>query len=306
MGRWGKKLAVGLIIGFVVVLATPTLPGADADPAQPLTGTLKKVHDTGVVAIGYREASIPFSYLNSRGEPIGYSIDLGRAIVEGIRDELDGQPLTIKFVLVTSESRMPAVLQGEIDLECGSTTNNAARQQQVAFSPVMFVAGTKLLVRRGSPIQSFRDLKGRTVVVTAGTTNEQTMHRLADQLSLDVHLVTGKDHEASFGQLATGQADAFAGDDALLYGLVAKHRAQGDFIVVGDFLSYDPYGIMFRKDDPQLARVVNRVFQELAQSRELEYTYNRWFLEKLPDDGRLNLPMSAQLQEIFRMLGAPD
>lgn len=306
MDRWGKKVTVGLVIGFVVALATPTVPGMDTDPAQPLTGTLKKVHDTGVVAIGYREASIPFSYLNSRGEPIGYSVDLGRAIAEGLRDELDGQPLTIKFVPVTSESRMRALLQGEIDLECGSTTNNTARQQQVAFSPVMFVAGTKLLVRRGSPIESFRDLKRKTVVVTAGTTNEQTMRGLANTLGLDVDLVTEKDHEASFSQLAIGKADAFAGDDALLYGLLAKHRAQAEFVVVGDFLSYDPYGIMFRKDDPQLAQVVNRVFQELAQSRELEYTYNRWFLENLPDDGRLNLPMSAQLQAIFRMLGAPD
>src|SRR5689334_15665189 len=174
MVRWGTKIMVGLVIGFVVAMAmaTTTMLGADADTIQQLAGTLKKVHDTGMVAIGYREASIPFSYLNSRGEPIGYSIDLGRAIVEGISNELDGQPLKIKFVLVTSESRIPAVLNGEIDLECGSTTNDTTRRNQVAFSPVMFVAGTKLLVRRGSPIQSFRDLNGKTVVVTAGTTNE--------------------------------------------------------------------------------------------------------------------------------------
>ena len=148
---------------------------------QELSGTLKKVHDSGTVIIGYRESSIPFSYLNARGEPIGYSIDLGRAIVDAMSNELNGQTLKIKFVPVTSESRIGAVKSGEVDLECGSTTNNTERQKEVAFSPIMFVAGTKLLVKRESPIQSFRDLNGKSVVVTAGTTNEQAMRKLAEK-----------------------------------------------------------------------------------------------------------------------------
>ena len=273
---------------------------------QELSGTLKKVHDSGTVSIGYRESSIPFSYLNARGEPIGYSIDLGRAIVDAMSSELNGQTLIIKFVPVTSESRIGAVKSGEVDLECGSTTNNTERQKDVAFSPIMFVAGTKLLVKRESPIQSFRDLNGKSVVVTAGTTNEQAMRKLSEKFGIKINLVVAKDHEESYQQLATGKVDAFAGDDILLYGFIAEHKAGNDLAVVGDFLSYDPYGIMFRKDDLELADLVNRVFREMAQSRDLEYTYERWFLKKLPSGETLNLPMSAQLDEIFRVLGAPD
>jgi len=301
------RTAGRFIFCLLVSLIVPAARAAETtNGAEELTGTLKKVHDTGTVVIGYRESSIPFSYLNSRGEPIGYSIDLGRAIVDGISNELDGQTLKIRFVPVTPESRISAVVNGEIDLECGSTTNNAQRQKQVAFSPVMFVAGTKLLVKRDSNIQSFHDLNGKTVVVTAGTTNEEAMHRLSDKFSISMHLITGIDHEESYEQLATGKADALAGDDVLLYGLIAKNRTSQNFMVIGEFLSYDPYGIMFRKDDPQLAKVMQRVFQEMAQSRDLEYTYKRWFLSKLPSGETLNLPMSAQLQEIFRALGAPD
>lgn len=301
------RTAGRFIFCLLVSLIVPAARAAETtNGAEELTGTLKKIHDTGTVVIGYRESSIPFSYLNSRGEPIGYSIDLGRAIVDGISNELDGQTLKIRFVPVTPESRISAVVNGEIDLECGSTTNNAQRQKQVAFSPVMFVAGTKLLVKRDSNIQSFHDLNGKTVVVTAGTTNEEAMHRLSDKFSISMHLITGIDHEESYEQLATGKADALAGDDVLLYGLIAKNRTSQNFMVIGEFLSYDPYGIMFRKDDPQLAKVMQRVFQEMAQSRDLEYTYKRWFLSKLPSGETLNLPMSAQLQEIFRALGAPD
>jgi ABC-type amino acid transport substrate-binding protein len=152
--------------------------------------------------------------------------------------------LKIKFVPVTSESGIPAVLNGEIDLECGSTTNNSQRQAQVAFSPVMFVAGTKLLVKSGSPIEAFRDLGGKPVVVTAGTNNEQAMRQIMDRFAIDCRLVTAKDHADSYDQLATGHVDALAGDDVLLYGLMADHHAKGSFSVVGDFLSYEPYGIM--------------------------------------------------------------
>jgi ABC-type amino acid transport substrate-binding protein len=273
---------------------------------QELTGALKKIHETGTVVIGYRESSIPFSYLNTRGEPIGYSIDLGRAIVDAISNELNGQTLKIKFVLVTSESRIGAVKNGEVDLECGSTTNNTERQKEVAFSPIMFVAGTKLLVKRSSPIQSFRDLNGKRVVVTAGTTNEVAIRNLTEKFGIELSLVLARDHNASYELLASGKVDAFAGDDVLLYGFIAVHKAGDDLEVRGDFLSYDPYGIVFRKDDPELADLVNRVFREMAESQDLRHTYDRWFLKKLPGGETLNLPISTQLDEIFRTLGAPD
>jgi ABC-type amino acid transport substrate-binding protein len=273
---------------------------------QELSGTLKKIHETGTVVIGYRESSIPFSYLNTRGEPIGYSIDLGRTIVDAISNELNDQPLKIKFVPVTSESRIGAVKNGEVDLECGSTTNNTDRQKEVAFSPIMFVAGTKLLVKRGSPIQSFRDLNGKSVVVTAGTTNEVAIRNLTAKFGIQFNLVLAKDHNASYELLASGKVDAFAGDDVLLYGFIAVRKAENDLDVRGEFLSYDPYGIMYRRDDPELADLVNRVFRGMAESRDLQYTYDRWFLKKLPSGETLNLPISAQLDEFFRALGAPD
>lgn len=275
-------------------------------PADELTGTLKKIHDTGVVTLGFREDSIPFSYLNARHKPIGYSIDLGRAIVDEISNELGGQPLTIQFVPVTPETRIKAVVAGGIDLECGTTTTNAERRKQVAFSPIMFIAGTKLMVKRGSPIHSFRDLKGKKVAVTTGTTNEKAMHRLSDQFHLGIHFVASHTHDESYAQMAAGNVDAFATDDCLLYALIAKNKSGDSLTVVGDFLSYDPYGIMFRKDDALLAAVVDRTFHQLAVALELGYTYNRWFTRKLPSGEDLNLPMSPQLEEIFRTLGAPD
>jgi ABC-type amino acid transport substrate-binding protein len=300
MTRYRHTIWVFLLAAFAGCGVVGSLNG------QELSGTLKKIHDTGTVVIGYRESSIPFSYLNSRAEPIGYSIDLGHAIVDAISSELNGQALKIKFVPVTSESRIAAVKDGDIDLECGSTTNNSERQKEVAFSPIMFVAGTKLLVKRGSPIQSFRDLNGKSVVVTAGTTNEQALRNLAEKFGLMITIVVAKDHAESYRQVADGKVDAFAGDDVLLYGFIAERKAGNDFVVIGDFLSYDPYGIMYRKDDPALADLVNRVFREMAESRELEHTYDQWFLKKLPSGVTLNLPMSAQLDEIFRALGAPD
>jgi glutamate/aspartate transport system substrate-binding protein len=161
-------------------------------------------------------------------------------------------------------------------------------------------------VKRGSPIQSFRDLSGKSVVVTAGTTNEEAMRKLSEKFGIPINLVLAKDHEESYETLASGRVDAFAGDDVLLYGFIAERKSGNDFMVTGDFLSYDPYGIMYRKDDPELAELIDRVFREMAASRDLEYAYDRWFLKKLPGGVTLNLPMSAQLNEIFRALGAPD
>ena len=271
-------------------------------PEGVLAGTLQKVRASGEVAIGYREASIPFSYLSPRGAPIGYSIDICRAIVDTMSTEV-GRDLVIKWVPVTSDNRFKAVTSGQVDLECGSTTSNLERKKVVDFSPVIFVAGTKLLVKKGSPIKSFRDLAGRSVVVTTGTTNESALRDLVAKFKLNTAIATGRDHADSYAQLVEGKVDAFATDDVLLYGFIALNRAQDQLTVVGEFLSYDPYGIMFRKDDPQLASVVAKTLHDLGASRELEQTYNKWFLRQLPTGSRLNLPMSAQLTEIFRIMG---
>ncbi len=291
-----------LCLALILLLAGTGAVQAQSDTTL-LTGTLAKLHQSGVVSIGYRESSIPFSYLSARGEPIGYTIDLCKLVVDAIADEL-GRSLAIKWVPVTSESRIPAVASGQIDLECGSTTNNLDRQKQVAFSPTFFVSGTKLLVRKDSPIRSFRDLAGKRVVVTAGTTNEKTMRELATRFKIDMALSVAADHTASYAQLAGGGADAFATDDVLLFGLLAQNKAQADYTVVGDFLSYDPYGVMFRKEDPAMARLLNDTFHELAENGEIERRYERWFLRKLPSGVSLDLTMSPQLQTLLQTMAA--
>ncbi len=278
---------------------------AQAEPEAPLqlTGTLLKARSSGAITIAHRESSIPFSYLSARGEPIGYSIELCRKLVEAIGETV-GRELEIKWLPVTSESRIDAIVSGKADLECGSTTSNLERQKRVAFSPTIFVSGTKLLVRNGSPIASFRDLAGKAVVVTAGTTNEQTMRDLARKFTLDYRLLVSRDHAQSFAQVVDGKADAFATDDVLLYGLIAKNAARGKYVVIGEFLSYDPYGIMYRKGDPQLARLVNDTFRELSEDGEVERQYKRWFLKRLPSGESIDLPMSPQLESLVRAMAA--
>jgi ABC-type amino acid transport substrate-binding protein len=271
-----------------------------------LTGTLKKVRDTGAITLGYRESSIPFSFLNPVRRPIGYSIDLCNEIVDEISAELGGREIEVRYKPVTSENRIPVLLSGEIDLECGSTTSNHARQKDVAFSPIFFVAGTKLLVKRGSHINSLRDLRGKTVVVTAGTTNEAAIRAIDEKQKLGIKLTVAKDHADSYARVTSGAADAFATDDVLLYGLIATSKSSADYKVVGEYLSYDPYGLMYRKADPDLADIVDRTFQHLAETRELVRLYNRWFQMRLPTGEQLGIPMSPQLEEIFHLLGLPD
>jgi glutamate/aspartate transport system substrate-binding protein len=284
--------------------ATQT-PSASPGPPGALTGTLRAASERGRLTLGFRESSLPFSYLNPLRQPIGYSIDLCLAVVDAVREEL-GREVAVDWRPVTPETRILELVAGRIDLECGSTTVNAEREKQVAFSPVFFVAGTRLLVRRDSPIRGFADLAGRTVVATAGTTNLEAVRTLAARQRLAVTVVTEPDHAQSFNRLAAGQADAFALDDVLLYGLVATVPGGGNFRVSGPLLSFEPYGLMFRRDDPAFASLVGRTFERLAQSRELGEIYGRWFNRRLPTGELLNLPMGPQLTELFRMLGAPE
>src|SRR6266850_1030248 len=229
-----------------------TTAAAAQTAAEGLSPTLANIKKTQIVRLGYRESSPPFSFMDPSNRPIGYSLELCEAIVEEIGIEVDDANLRIEYVKVTSDDRIPAVVQNKIDLECGSTTANAERGKQVAFSPLMFVAGTKLMVPKASTISGPTDLKGKTVVVTKGTTNEQTIHNIDKKFALGFNLVTTADHEQSYQMLVDGKADAFATDDILLYGLIARHKAQDKFRVTGEYLSYDPYGIMFRKGEPQL------------------------------------------------------
>jgi glutamate/aspartate transport system substrate-binding protein len=291
--------AGGLLLAACLVASAAS---AQSNGGEGLSPTLANIKKSGTVRLGYRESSPPFSFLDQANRPIGYSLELCEAVVDEIGVEVDDPNLKIDYVKVTSDDRIPAVVQNKIDLECGSTTANAERGKQVAFSPLMFVAGTKLMVPKASTISAASDLKGKTVVVTKGTTNEQAMHAVDKKLGLGLKIVASPDHEQSYQMLVDGKADAFATDDILLYGLIARHKSQDKFRVTGDYLSYDPYGIMFRKGEPELNAVVERAFRKLGTNHDLLPLYNKWFVSRLPTGEKLNVAISPQLEEAFNVL----
>jgi glutamate/aspartate transport system substrate-binding protein len=293
------------LLAFLAMPGRAQAPTAPAGAPEELTGTLRTVFERGRITLGYRTSSLPFSYLSPLNQPIGYSIDLCQEIVERVRDEV-GREVEIDWRPVTPDSRIGDVVSGRIDIECGSTTSTAERQREVAFSPVFFIAGTRLLVRQDSPIRSFSDLAGRTLVVTAGTTNGPALIELGKRQGIEFRMVTEPDHVESFARIASGEADGFATDDVLLYGLIATAPNGGDYRVAGDLLSYEPYGLMFRREDPAFADLVNSTFARMAQDGRLREFYTRWFRYRLPTGELLDLPMSTQLAEVFRLLGQPD
>jgi glutamate/aspartate transport system substrate-binding protein len=296
-----RTLSVGL--AAALLLALPISGQAQGQAQDGTLGpTLAAIKASKTVTLGYREASPPFSFLDHSGRPIGYSLELCEAVVDEVGVAIDESQLKIAYVKVTSDDRIPAVEGKKIDFECGSTTANAERGKRVAFSPLMFVAGTKLMVPATSAAKGIADLKGKTVVVTKGTTNEQAIAAADKKFALGLKMLTGEDHEQSYQMLASGKADAFATDDILLYGLIAQHKAQDKMKVVGDYLSYDPYGIMFRKGEPDVAAIVERAFRKLATNHDLVPLYNKWFVARLPTGEKLAVDLSPQLEESFKVL----
>ncbi|MCJ2129109.1 amino acid ABC transporter substrate-binding protein [Methylobacterium sp. E-045] len=291
-------------VAGALVLALGATPAAAIDV---LTGTLKKIAESRAVTLGYRENSLPFSFKDASGHPVGYAIDLCLEVVDAIGKEIGRTDLAVRYEPVTSETRIAALTSGRIDLECGSTTANAERRKLVAFSPITYFSATKLLVKRGASIGSYRDLSGKTVAVTAGTTNEAALRALMARFNLSATIVTGRDHAESFAMVRDGRADALGLDDVLLYGLIAAAGADGaSYTVLADKLSFEPYGLMFRKDDPQFAGLVSAAFERLAELRELRWIYERWFLKRLPNGERLNVPMSDELKTNFQVIGLQD
>ena len=267
--------------------------------------TLKRIDETGVVRLGYRTNSPPFAFLDGAKKPVGYSLDLCEMVVDEIAREV-GKELRVEFRAVTPENRFDLVRSGDVDLECGSSTNSAERRQIVAFSPTIFVTGTKLLVRRGSGIRTLSDLAGKTIVLTRGTVHEVSVPKIVERRKLPIRFLFTADHDESFQALAAGKADAFANDDVQLFGMLAQTRSASDYRVVGDFLTYADYALTLRKDDPEFAEVVDRAFHKLSGSREIVAIYARWFTKPLPSGERLNLPMSPHLEEVFRVQGLPS
>lgn len=290
---------------------------ARAQETEPLSGALLAMRERGVIRIGVREDSVPFAFHNRAGQPIGFSVDLCRAIAADAagtinRDLVEPDApawqtgLRIAFVTVAADDRLRMVTSHAIDLECGSTTATDERGKSVAFSPVFFVAGTKLAARPGQGIASWRDLAGKTVAVSAGTTNETVMKRLATQSTPPFIVMSAPSVNAAFELVTSGKAAAVASDDILLAGSIASQPAAQGLRVVGDYLSFEPYAIMLPKDDPAFLALVRASFARQAEAGMLRASYQRWFMDKLPTGGDLDLPMSAQLSEIFRALGQPD
>lgn len=300
--RWHAHSLLALALACAVAAAS----GAPTGWADALSGRLRQIKETRVVRIGYRENAIPFSYLGPERQPIGYALDLCAAIVATITDDLGGQPLAVEYVPVTAQDRIAKIVSGAVDLECGATTNTAERRRQVAFSPVIFVTGTRIAVVRGSAIRDAYALRGRPVAVVRGTTNEAAMREFDRLNALHLELVPADDYREALAMLAAGKADAFAADDALLRGLLVETGRTTEFRIVGDMLSFEPYGIVYARDDPGIADVIERTLRSLAESREIAWIYNRWFVRPLPARGALDLPMGAQLRRSLELIGMPS
>jgi glutamate/aspartate transport system substrate-binding protein len=266
--------------------------------AENLTGTLQKISDSGTIMIGHRESSIPFSYLDSNQKPIGYSIDLCMKVVEDI-EKVVGKDLEIKFVPVNPKTRIALMANGTIDLECGATTNTLTRQQQVEYLPTTFITGTKLLVRKSSDINSVSDLNGKAIAISQGTTNERAIRAKVEELNLDVKILPVRDHLAGFLSLETDRVDAYSTDHIQLFGLISKSKNPEDFEIVGKFLSFDPYGIMLRRNDSDFELIGKKTLSGLFRSGEINAIYDKWFLP-------LGVPRTDLLDAAFQIQALPE
>jgi glutamate/aspartate transport system substrate-binding protein len=268
--------------------------------AAELTGTLKKIHDSGSITLGHRESSIPFSYYDDKQQVIGYSQEFMMKAVDAVKRDLNMPNLQVKFNPVTSQNRIPLIENGTIDIECGSTTNNAERQKQVAFSDTIFIIGTRLLVKKGSGIKDFPDLAGKNVVTTAGTTSERLLRKMNEDKKMGMNIISAKDHGESFLTLETGRAVGFMMDDALLYGELAKAKRPGDWEVVGTPQSREAYGCMLRKGDAAFKKIVDDAIAKTMKSGEAEKIYAKWFMNPVPPKGlNLNFPLSEDMKALY-------
>ncbi|MRD74063.1 glutamate/aspartate ABC transporter substrate-binding protein [Rhodocyclus tenuis] len=266
-----------------------------------LTGTLKKIKDTGTITLAHRESSIPFSYYDDQQQVIGYSQEMMLKAVAAIKNDLKLAKLDVKMMPVTSANRIPLVQNGTVDIECGSTTNNLERQKQVSFSTSIFIIGTRLMTRKDSGIKDFADLAGKNVVTTAGTTSERLLRKMNEDKKMGMNIISAKDHGESFLTLETGRAVAFMMDDALLYGEMAKARRPGDWVVTGTPQSFEAYGCMLRKDDAAFKKVVDDALTKAMTSGEAEKIYTKWFLQPIPPKGlNLAFPLSESMKALYK------
>ena len=286
MTRWIVLAVVGLVVGL-------------APPAGAQEGTLKKIKDSGSITIGHRDASIPFSYYDDKQQPVGYALDLCLRIVDAVKTELKVPKLDVKYQLVTSANRIPLMANGTIDLECGSTTNNLERQKQVAFTITHFVTANRWVAKKSANLMKLQDLKGKTVVSTAGTTNIKGITEINAAQNLGLNIISANGHPEAFQMVETGRAAAFVMDDILLYSLAAQARNPADYAISAEATSVEPYGIMLRRDDPAFKKVVDAAMTGIYKSGQINGIYEKWFLKPIPPKGlNLNIPMGDQLKKV--------
>jgi len=284
------------LIGLCFIALCP-----QARAEEELTGTLKKIKDAGSISLGHRESSIPFSYYDDKNQVVGYSHEMLLLVVDAVKKKLNMPNLKQNLIPITSQNRIPLIQNGTIDIEAGSTTNNLERQQQANFSDSIFVIGTRLLVKKDSGIKDFPDLKGKNVVVTAGTTSERLIRELNEKNNMGLNIISAKDHGESFLTLQSGRAVAFMLDDALLAGERAKARKPDDFIIVGTPQSKEAYGMMMRKGDDQFKKLVDEAIAKAETSGVAEKLYQKWFQSPIPPKGlNLDLPLSEDMKALFK------
>ena len=262
-------------------------------------GTLKKVKDTGAITIGHRDASVPLSYYDDKQQPIGYAMDLCAKIVDAVKAELKMPAIKVNYQLVTSANRIPLMANGTIDLECGSTTNNVARQEQVWFTMTHFVTANRWAAKKSSNIKALADLKGKTIVSTAGSTNIKQITEINAAQNLGMNIISANGHPEAFQMVETGRAVAFVMDDIILAGLIAQSRTPADYAISDVALSVEPYGIMLRKDDKAFKAVADKAMSDVYKSGQINAIWDKWFLKPVPPKSiNMGLPMTAAFKKV--------
>jgi glutamate/aspartate transport system substrate-binding protein len=285
-----------------IMLAGMVAAGVVARPAcaQELTGTLKKIKDTGTITLGHREASMPFSYYDDNQKVIGYAMDLCDRVVAAVKKELKLDKLEVKLTPVTSSTRIPLIANGTVDLECGSTTNNIDRQKQVAFTITHFVTANRFASKKSANLKTVDDLKGKTIVSTSGTTNIKQITEIGGQRNLGLNILAAKDHAEAFLTMETDRAAAFVMDDIILYSLVASAKTPADYVISADALSVEPYGIMLRREDAPFKKVVDEAMIATYKGGAINAIYDKWFLKPIPPRGlNLNVPMGDSFKKVI-------
>jgi glutamate/aspartate transport system substrate-binding protein len=271
-----------------------------AAPALAQEGTIDKIKKTGTITVGHRDASIPFSYYDDKQQVVGYAMDICARVVDDVKKELKMPNLKVNYQLVTSANRIPLMANGTIDLECGSTTNNLDRQKQVWFTNTHFVTANRWVAKKASNVKTLADLKGKTIVSTAGTTNIKQITEINAAQNLGMNIISANGHPEAFQMVETGRAVAFVMDDILLYSLAAQSRSPGDYEISKDALSVEPYGIMVRKDDAAFKKIVDASTANTYKSGAINAIYDKWFLKPIPPKGlNLNVPQSDALKKVF-------